>query len=137
MSDTTVLAPASAKDMPRTVWVALILLVAPQPLGLLYSLFFRPQGVSWTELVTAVVVLGLGALLAFGYGWVRHLLSAMAILCLAWLAIVLPQLFGPLPRTAIVLLLSNLCFFVATALLYSASARLWYGAERQRRQRGL
>ena len=134
--------------MPKPVWVSLAMLLLQVPISLIYLLFFEPVEFGLFSLAFAVVftllALGFIALLAMGYGWVRHFYLVCTVLCLLPLILLLPRLFHSLPQlihslpmNGVWVLAMNLWFYAALALLYSPSARAWYRDARLQRQRGL
>ena len=141
MTGTAASIPPTAYQMPKPVWVSLAMLALQVPVGLIDFYFFEPVefGIIFLALTVVVTLLALGliALLAMGYGWIRHLYVVGAVLSLPRLVLLLPQLFQSSPMHGAWILAMNLWFYAAVALLYLPSARAWFHDARLRRQRGL
>jgi hypothetical protein len=141
MSDAALSVAPTHQAVPKVVWVSIVMMVVQVPIGLIYAFFLQHAEMGFYELVASlvgvVVSLGLIALLAFGYGWVRHLFLVGAILNIPNLVLSLAQLFHSWPLNGILVLGMHLWFLAALALLYSPTARSWFRDARMRRQRGL
>ncbi len=141
MTDTAPSIAPTDHEMPKPVWVSLAMLLLQVPIGLINFFFFEPLEIGVVLLALTVVVtllaVGLIALLAMGYGWIRHLYVVGAILSLPRLVLSLPQLFHSSLMNGVWVLAMNLWFYAAVALLYEPSARAWFRDARLRRQRGL
>jgi hypothetical protein len=115
-------------------------------IGLVNTLFFQSMeiGILLLVVIVAFALVGIGfvALLALGYGWVRHFYATATILsyiCFIAAILTFPQFVPQLLHSsnAAWALATNLWFCAALALLYSPSARAWFREARLRRQRGL
>src|SRR5215467_10187034 len=105
MPDTTVADAPTHQAVPRLVWISIGMMLLQVPVGLVNALFFQPIEVGYFGLVLMLVAvsvgLGLIALLAFGYGWVRHVCVAGAVLGLPRLILTLGQQFHSSPWNGI------------------------------------
>ncbi len=141
MTDTALSITPTGQKMPKLVWVSLAMMLLHVPIGLINFFFFEPLEIGVFFLTVTVVVtllaLGLIALLALGYGWVRQLYVVGAVLALPQLVLSSSQRFHSSPMNGVWVLATNLWFYAALALLYSPSARAWFRDARLRRQRGL
>ena len=141
MTDTALAVAPTDQAMPKAVWASLAMMLVQVPIGLISVLFFQPIEIGFFSLVLIVIaniaVLGLIALLFFGYGWVRHLYVAGAILVLPQLVLTLVQRAHSSPMNAVWVLVTNLWFYAALGLLYLPSARTWFREARMRRRGGL
>jgi hypothetical protein len=141
MTDASLSIAPTDHEVPKLVWVSLAMLLLQLPVGLIDIFFFQPIEIGIFYLVVIVVAtlvsLGLIALLAFGYGWVRHLYVVGTVMALPQVVLSLAQRFHSSPMHGAWVVAANLWFYSALALLYSPPARAWFRDARLRRQRGI
>ena len=127
-------------DMPRSVLVAACLLWFNFALGVLYAGLFLPQGprvTTWLLVISMAIIAMFILLLSAGYGWVRHVWSALFLFTLVFIIRNVAVTFAISPLAGTVDALGNLCTAVALSLLYVPASRAWFRAARLRRQSGL
>ena len=141
MTDTALSIAPPDQAMPKVVWLSIAMMLVQLPIGLINLFFFQPVEVTgvWLAVIVVItlIVLGLIALIALGYGWVRHFYVVSTVLTIPQLVLSLPQRFHSSPMNGAWVLVTNLWFYAALAMLYAPSARAWFRGARLRRQRGL